>query len=312
METIDTKYGALKGCIHIGRYPGGGVESVLVVEPNTLDTPFGPLVPQYKTDDLRRPRHEAMFFHPDGTLKNIALQDKVYVETPSGTLPTELMTFYEDGSLRRLLTLNGKMGGFYSWKDEKKLAEDMTYQTPLGTYTSRLMGVFFYQSGDVRSLTFWPEDSLVMPTPAGETAVRIGIAFHDDGSVRSFEPEEPIIVETPIGRIKAFDPDAEGIHGDVNSLVFDHSGVVTALSTSSDRIDVHCNGDVYSFLPPEKENICGDPFVKDAAPMPIVFRGGKVRFGEDPVDAFDIEKCSFNIAHDVLGGKKIFLPCAED
>jgi hypothetical protein len=53
--------------------------------------------------------------------------------------------------------------------------------------------------------------------------------------LESLEPSEPMGIQTPIGVIIAFDPNAVGINADSNSLVFNKNGNVTAITTVHDR-----------------------------------------------------------------------------
>ena len=41
-------------------------------------------------------------------------------------------------------------------------------------------------------------------TPVGRQSARVGMAFHPDGALRSFEPASMIEVQSPIGALGAF------------------------------------------------------------------------------------------------------------
>jgi hypothetical protein len=71
----------------------------------------------------------------------------------------------------------------------------------------------------------------------GPLPVRYGCAFYEDGSVRSCEPAWPVSVPTALGDIRAFDPAAQGICGDVNSLEFARPATLEAQPDASGPSD---------------------------------------------------------------------------
>lgn len=319
MKTITTPYGVLRGVGHAEFWPDKTVRAVIVEEPSELETPFGLLTPRYKTDDLRRLRLDPVEFHKNGRLKSVVLETPVEIETQAGRFPAESLSFHESGALRRLFPLRGNLSGYWTWQNEVKLAKELVVALPYGTVHTRFLSILFHEGGAVRSLTLWPKDTLRAPTPAGTLKVRVGMAFHEDGRIRSVEPAEPVVVETPIGLMTAFDTDPEGLTADVNSLGFTPDGGLGALSTAMDRVTILCPGQpgrVYE--PALKGNLC-DELVKDVRPLRLAFDVGVVRLAAPslsdtpgPWDEYDLEECQTRVERDVIKAGQIMYGCFEE
>ncbi|WP_243360507.1 hypothetical protein [Fundidesulfovibrio terrae] len=295
MNTIQTKYGPIGPVDFVEKGPHGHVTSCVPMAPITITTPLGELIAQHSTDDMRRPKVEPIEFHPDGSLKSLALEERTAVPTPVGTIEAELVTFHPDGSLRRVFPLNGKLSGYWTEKEEVRLAGPLTVPTPVGTVTARLVNVQFFPSGKVRSLTLWPGDTVEIDTPIGRLSARIGLAFHKNGNLRSFEPARMTTVPTPLGDMEAFDPDAEGIHGDLNSLAFHEDGAVASLATPLNTLEITLpDGSKKFFAPATVPNLC-DERVKDISPLRIFLRPGKISLGEDCVHSFPFAGHRFKV-----------------
>lgn len=309
MNTIQTRYGPIGPVDFVETGPMGQVTSCVPMAPLTLHTPLGPLVAQHATDDMRRPKVEPIEFHPDGTLKSLALEERTAVDTPAGVIEAELVTFHPDGSLRRVFPLNGKLSGYWTEKEEARLAGPLTILTPAGTVTARLVNVQFFPSGEIRSLTLWPGDTVDIDTPIGRQSARIGLAFHKNGNLRSFEPARMTTVPTPLGDLEAFDPDAQGVHGDLGSLAFHEDGSVAALATPLNTVEITLpGGAAILFEPATVPNLC-DERVKDVSPLRICLRPGKISLGEDCAASFSLAGHRFKVGRLV---KDIFAPISYE
>jgi hypothetical protein len=259
MERIDTPWGPILEAQSVERRPDGGVASCVAGAESPLDTPWGQLMPQHAEDEVRRPRVEAVEFHPDGGIRRLPLQESTSIATPAGTMPAELVTLHPNSALRRVFPLYGRCCGYWSWRDEHRLAPGLDLATPQGPRRLKAMSVLFAPDGSMASLTFWPGETHRFESPAGPARVRVGIAFHPSGAVRSLEPADPLAVETPLGRLQAYDPDPCGITGDVNSLRFAPDGRVEALSTIHHLVRVVPPGaKPLVFGPGFTESACGD------------------------------------------------------
>jgi hypothetical protein len=293
--SVKTFYGELFGVEFRTLYSNGKVDGCLVSIPNVLKTPYGDLVPQYEAEDMGRRTVKPVYFNKDGSLKSIALQAQTQIDTPVGTIPAELVTFYKNGKIRRIFPLDGKLTGFWTGKNEFALAEDIEISSPIGKLKSKFIGVQFYESGALKSLTLWPGQKLTVPTPFGEVKVRTGIAFYENGSIRSFEPERPIEVLTPIGAIVAYDSEPTGIHGDLNSLQYTEKREVAAISTTENEVVVTApDGMTHVFYPGEKHSLCSDA-VRVPVPMQIQFQNGQVTFINGRQQTFELATCRFEV-----------------
>lgn len=259
MQTIETRYGSLPVDGVVDRYPDGGLRAAFVEGPCPLDTTLGRLVPQYSIDDARRMTRPPVTFHPNGQARSIPLETRTVVETPVGPLPAELVTFHENGGVARVFPLNGKLSGYWTEADEAGQAETLRIATPLGPIAAKLVAVAFDPRGRLRSLTLWPGEETIVPTPIGNVPVRLGVSFHPGGEVRSVEPARSLEAPTPVGPVWAFDPDAVGISGDDNSLVFDPAGGVTRVATVRTALAVRLpDGSRREITPAVRESLCGD------------------------------------------------------
>ncbi len=293
MRSILTKYGALEGVSHVEYYEGGSVKECMVIRENRIATPYGLLIPQYEQDGVRRKYTKSLSFHENGTVKSISLQEQTAIKTSIGVFPAELVTFYASGAVKRLFPLNGKITGYWTEENEYGLAQEFEFSFPFGSFRKKIIGVHFYESGAIRSLTFWPRDSVTLQTPLGEVTARIGIALYPEGGIKSIEPYKPVTVDTPIGNITAFDRKAAGIHGDTNSLGFYEDGKVRYVTTSSDRILVKdSTGREKCYEPALKPSLLqvGKLSIE---PLQIRFFDGKVQLGGETM--YDIGSCIFTI-----------------
>lgn len=282
MDTVQTRYGMIPvaGCLEW--HGNGSLKSCAPAGPALLRTPLGELPVQHSTDDLRRRTVQALYFHEDGALKHLPLEEPTEIMTPVGPLRAELVTFHENGALARVFPLNGKLSGYWTQEDEGRLAGPVTLPTPLGPLTAKVLGVSFYPEGALHSLTLWPGEVLDVQTPAGTIATRIGISFRPDGTLRSVEPARPQPVATPVGIVQAFDLDACGIHGDANSLAFAPDGSVCGVATSlTQLIAVGRDGGERRFKPGNRESLCGDA-EREPVPMWLGFTPEAVAYRSAP------------------------------
>ncbi len=276
MKDITTRYGVIPATGRQETHAEGTLLSCHPGAPCVLETPLGPLTPQHTTDDLRKKEVQPVVFHESGVIRYLPLESQTTVPTPAGDMAAEMLTFHSDGSLSRVFPLNGKLSGYWSQEDEAGLAAPTTLLTPVGVLTAMVINVSFYPSGAMRSITLWPGQALSIPTPAGVIQTRMGMAFGPDGTVRSIEPSKPTPVVTPAGEIMAYDPDAVGINGDVNSLVFDDDGGVARIATTLTRLTVAApDGRTTTFLPEERESLCGDT-EREMVPMTVQFTADTV------------------------------------
>ncbi len=296
-QEITTPWGVLRGVSAAAFWPDGTTpRSLSVVEENVLESPLGPLVPLWLPDEKRHPRVEPVAFHKNGMFRALPLQKQAVVPTPAGPVPAELLVFHPSGALARVFPLAGKLSGFWNWRDEYALSTPLMVPLPAaqgGAREMHVVGLNFHESGKLAGLTIWPDDTLELTTPLGPATARNGAAFYEDGALASFEPAAPLEVDTPIGRLTAFDPDPEGISGDLGSVAFAPDGRLTHICTVSERIAIKLpDGGERVFSPDVKAGLCDDTD-ELPAPLAVVFEAGRVLIGPDaepfPLDAGGFE-----------------------
>lgn len=284
MSKIHTPFGPIQSKTDPERNVDGSLRSCVPGAESPLMTPLGRLMPQYTGDSMRRRQIPVVSFHTNGMLKTLPLQDQSTVPTPLGPMPAEQVTFHDNGRLKRIFPLNARLSGFWTQEDESALAKPQHLDTPLGPLTATLISAYFSPQGKLRSLTLWPGSTVDAPTPAGDIPTRMGLAFTDEGTLRSLEPAAPTPVPTPLGTLSAFDPDAVGITGDANSLRFAPDGSIVGLATVSNAFDVTLeDGETRRIEPPLRMSYC-DGETPEPAPLFLEFSGDAVTFWADGLD----------------------------
>jgi hypothetical protein len=224
---------------------GGAIKSVRLSKENVVGTPSGPLVPAWRWDDARRKLAPSLTFHPDGSLKGLRLEDRQTVglgDRPGLEGPKEMaaerLAWHPGGALRRIFPLDGRLGPWWTLKDERALAEPLEIATEalgrLGPVTIASLG--FYGSGALRSLALWPGETVTVPATGGEFEARLGLEFWEGGRIRSLEPARPVKVMTPLGEAEAFDPAAVAITGEGNSLGLNPDGSVAKVAAMAELV----------------------------------------------------------------------------
>jgi len=277
MERLQTRYGELAGVVRFETWPDGTLKSCILDQPNTLMLPCGTLTPQYGDASVRRKYNRSLSFYESGALRSVSLESQTTVRTTLGDIPAELVTFYESGELHRVFPLNGQLSGYWTEQDEAALSKPLSFSFPFGRFTAHVIGLRFYKSGAVRSLTLWPGERVRIVTPAGEMPVHIGFSLYEGGQIRSAEPAEPALVHTRAGRFLAFDAGALGLNADRNSLAFDRQGRLTSLaSTHTGVLARHKDGHTLRVAPVERVS----PLDEDATiiePITVSFTENAVR-----------------------------------
>jgi hypothetical protein len=293
MESYSTRCGVLH---HIGEYSlyaDGSMKECMFLGEVELTTEYGSLIPQYEFEDNRRKYIYSLSCYKGGSIRRIALNDKTVIPTPIGKKEAELVMFYQSGKLKRLFPLNGRISAYWDENDEYKLAKEDRIELPCGIIKAKVIAYSFYENGVVRDLTFWPKETIKLVTPLGEIRARIGVSFYQDGSIKSLEPSFPVSVQTPIGRIKAFDYNASGISGDQNSLLFTGTGAVQELITSGMKITIQDReGKTLAVFSPVQD-LDEDGLEVSFTALKLAFENNKVCFNASSV--YDITEHTFII-----------------
>ncbi|MFK5952675.1 MAG: hypothetical protein QM498_06415 [Desulfobacterium sp.] len=235
------------------------IEAIQPFEEIIINTSVGEIIPIYSVEDQGRQKLTPIRYYKEGSIRSISLQAATIIKTPIGDISAELITFYKDGSLCRIFPLNGKLSGYWTEENEYKLTEILSIPTPVGEIRVKPIYIHFHEKGELKSITFWPDEKLTISTPLGIISVRKGISFHKCGSLASCEPARPTKLKTLIGNIEAFDPNLNGMNGEKNSLAFSENGTLTEISTSASSIKVlGSNGSITAFQPSVVTSICND------------------------------------------------------
>jgi len=296
-HTIQLPSGVFAGVESFVCYPGGELEGIRLSEKNMLVTHAGELVPAY-TETHRRKIKYSVEFYRNGMIKAVSLDEQQEIQTPIGEFPAELVTFFETGELKRFFPLDGKISSLWSEEEEKKLAIPFAFDLSFTKFTAVITGVGFFKSGDIRSITLFPGEAITIQTQYGEIPVRGGFSLYESGELESLEPLNHTQIQTPIGVISAFDPNAIGVNADRNSVVFDKTGRVIALVTASNRIAVQTeSGRFLTFAPREVVNLLNnETMMTEGLVISFDYAEGTVTFGGSGEEAaFSIEGNGFTV-----------------
>jgi antitoxin component YwqK of YwqJK toxin-antitoxin module len=295
--TIQLPCGVFAGVESYVCYPDGGLEGIRLSEKNMLVTHAGELVPAH-TETYRRKVKYSVEFHKNGMIKAVSLDEQQEIQTPIGEFPAELVTFFETGELRRFFPLDGKISGLWSEEEEKSLAIPFSFDLSFTKFTAVITSVGFYKSGNIQNITLFPGETTAVQTKYGEIITRNGFSLYESGELESLEPVQQTQIQTPIGAIAAFDPNAVGVNADSNSLVFDKSGRVTALVTMNNRIAVQTKvGRLFIFTPREIVNPLDDEtIIMDGLAISFNYDACSVTFGKNSESStFSVDKNGFSV-----------------
>jgi len=289
MDTAVTRYGTLTGISTCSSYPDGSLRTAILHEENRLQTHVGDLIPQYRVipqGERQRKHRSSVEFYEDGQLRSASLDLAMPIQTPLGTIKGELVTFYEDGSLKRFFPLNGQVDGYWSERNEGELAELLDFDLPVGKFRAKIINLFFYRSGALKSLTLWPGQVVTIRTPLGPMLVRTGFSLYEDGALRSAEPASAVELPTPIGSIKAFDAEMVGMNADLNSVQFTPDGRLRSVKTIHTGLRVLSGGAESVIEPLETSSLINLNGLR-TVPMRIDFEDQEIGVVARDTDRFD-------------------------
>ena len=210
--------------------------------PYTVKTRYGEFVPCSDASDLRKKYRCAVELYEGGNVRSLYLQEPQTVSFPAGDFQAELMTFYEDGSIKRVFPLYGQISAYWSIEDELEEAPyyDLIFEGE--KYRIRPQCIYFYPSGEIRSVTLWPGDELTVNTPSGAVRTKLGIELYESGEIRSIDPVFGTVISTPYGDIRPFVYRDHMLHAENASLVFSEDGDVIGFSSLATEVCI--NGEV--------------------------------------------------------------------
>lgn len=279
MNSFITKYGTINDVSRYSTYDNGALDSLCLDSEIKIATALGTFIPRYEDFTGRRKNTKCLSFYRSGIVKSIDLQEQTEISTPIGPISAELITFYEDGAIKKVFPLNGAINGMWSEEDEVGLAPIISLHLLNTNFNLKINCITFYPTGSVANISFYSGVTALIPTTYGPLETRVGFSLTESGDLLSLEPISPCEINTPLGVLHAYDANAIGIHADRNSLVFDSStNTVTELVTSTDIIKITDTTGKFHFLAPSfiKSNLVDDE--TEIIPLKIKFHKDSVTF----------------------------------
>ena len=295
---VQTPFGVLSGITASNYYPSGNIKHVILNEKNMVVTHVGELIPYYGEETQRRKYKSSVSFFQSGLIKSVSLNEQTDIITPIGEFPAELVTFYDTGELKRIFILDGKITGFWSEDDERNLNIPFSFEFDFSKFSAMLVGICFFKSGDIRSITLFPKEVITVSTNNyGNISVKTGFSLYESGLLKSVEPAIPTPMLTPIGMLSAYDINSIGINADSNSIEFDEQGRLIKITTSSDKIAVQKPNGVMKFMVHIEKKSPLDEDEIEIIPLQLSFNYADeiVKITNEESYEFSILECKFNI-----------------
>ena len=198
---------------------------------NEIKTKYGSFIPYDGEVELRKKNKESVTYHENGEIASIYFQDIQKVHSPLGDIDAEYLTFYPDGSLKRLFPSFGQISGYWTEDDEYRIAPEAELTFFGRTFKVHPLCIAFYPSGNVKSLTIWNRDTISVDTKYGEIVSNFGFDLTEDGKLKSVEPAFGAKINTEWGTIYPFDTDIYRLSAEKNSLVFNEEGDIVSVKT---------------------------------------------------------------------------------
>jgi hypothetical protein len=293
---IKTSYGTLLDICAPSYYKDNILESCIVQGKSLLHTQYGELIPHYQEEDVRHKHIPSVVFYPNGNLKSISLEKAMNIDTPLGTIPGEFLTFHDNGTLKKIFPLNGKLSAYWTEEMEAALAKPLSFEFSFASFTKKIISLTFYKDYTLKSLTLFPGETIEVTTGLGIFIVKTGFSLHPDGTLKSFEPANPAKIQTPIGELRAFDPLSIGIHADANSLEFTETHQLKKLKTLN-NIDVFnsIGEKVHTFSPLKKRSPLDDD-IYFSLPLQLEFNKDSLTIEHDAKYSYKLSSHKFFIS----------------
>lgn len=169
-----------------------------------VKTLYGDLTPYGGASDYRKKFRVAVDHYKNGALKSIYLENPVELNFPAGNYQAELITFYENGSAKRIFPLYGQISAYWSIEEEVENAPYYDFIVSGETLHIRPQCIFFYPSGKIRAVTLWPGDEIDVLTQVGRIRSKLGFELYESGELKSIEPVYGTVIKTPDGVIRPY------------------------------------------------------------------------------------------------------------
>lgn len=230
-KEIHTKVGLLRGVTQERMDSNGVLRSCTFDDPNKIEFQGEIYIPKYTESDFRTRHRNAITFYKTGELKSIYLEEQQEIKSPIGMSKVEMVTFYQSGRIHRIFPVYGQISGYWSEQEESQWIPVSSIIVAGEKIEAKFSCICFYESGAIKSLTLWPNESIRISTLFGKIKVRYGVSLYEDGTIESVEPEQSVVVTYENAKIVAYDNHPIGIHGDKNSLGFYRDGSLRTVTT---------------------------------------------------------------------------------
>jgi hypothetical protein len=210
---------------------------------DTIITKYGNLLPCSGASDYRKKHRCAVSYFESGSVRSVYLEETEVLSFSAGDFQTELITFYEDGNVKRIFPLYGQISAYWSLGEEAENAPFYDFDLAGEKYHIRPQCIFFYPSGKIRSITLWPGDQITVNTTKGPVATKLGIEIYEDKKIRSIEPSFGTIFKTEYGDAKPFMVRKHMLHSEDASARFDEDGNLLSFTTLQTRVEA--DGKIY-------------------------------------------------------------------
>ncbi|MBQ6304312.1 MAG: hypothetical protein IJK83_09815 [Clostridiales bacterium] len=191
-----------------------------------INTKYGNLLPCSGASDYRKKHRCAVSYYDSVSLRSVYLEEPSVLSFPAGDYQTELITFYEDGNVKRIFPLYGQISAYWSIEEEAENAPYYDFPIAGEELHIRPQCIFFYPSGKIRAITLWPSDEISVKTPVGSIRTKLGVELYENGNIRSIEPVYGTVISTPEGIIKPYRFRMVMMHAENATLKFDEEGRV--------------------------------------------------------------------------------------
>lgn len=195
-----------------------------------MKTRYGNLTPYSGASDYRKKHRYAVDHYNNGSIKSIYLEDPVVLSFPAGDYQAELITFYEDGSAKRIFPLYGQISAYWSIEEEVEEAPYYDFTVSGEIVHVRPQCIFFYPSGRIRAVTIWPCDEITVKTSVGNIRTKLGFELYENGNLKSLEPVYGTVISTSHGDIRPYKYRPIMMHAENSSLKFEENGQLSNMN----------------------------------------------------------------------------------
>lgn len=264
---------------NIELFSDGSVRSGFPKQEYHFNTDYGTFKAQHTNDDARKQTINSLEFFECGNLRKISLEKQTTVQTIHGEIPAELILFYNSKEIRKIFPLNGKITGYWSEKDEYKLADQLEFIIDDIHIKGKFINIEFYENQALKSLLLWPNETMELDINNEKIKIKNKITFYENGKIKSIEPVKSVLVDTVIGKINVFNTASSGL-GYGSTVIFDESGNIKELNTSSDKFEIKKDSELIAAIEPEMQpSMCNDKILVPQA-INIKFENEYVSFDD--------------------------------